>query len=113
MKIVRHTAPTAILDSSFGNNRIAITVVSDAAKVLTKLLHSKIKLIKRSGRCNNLLTLMADRFFCLTKCLKRYLFSVIKDVSEPEKNADKSNIKASTPKSTLKGISFKMELASN
>lgn len=84
-----------------------MTVAIDAAKLLTKLLQSKIRPSKRSGLCSKLCVFIAPECFSLTRCLKRYRFNDIKDVSDPAKKAERISMAASMPNSILRDISFK------
>jgi len=75
------------------------TVVSEAAKIFTKLFPMRITPSNLSGLLRSLSALIAPLLFSLTKCLRRYLFRDIIAVSTPEKKAEINSKKMMLDKS--------------
>ena len=75
------------------------TVVSEAARIFTKLLPMRITPSNLSGLFKSLSALIAPLSFSLTKCLRRYLFKDIIAVSTPEKKAERNSRKTMLEKS--------------
>jgi hypothetical protein len=69
-----------------------------------KLLPIKIKPIKRSGSCNNFSANLAD-LLVLVLFLSLIRFSVIKAVSELEKNAERKSKTTNIENKKLRGTS--------
>ena len=69
------------------------TVVSEAARIFTKLFPMRITPSNLSGLFKSLSALIAPLSFSLTKYLRRYLFKDIIAVSTPEKKAERNSRK--------------------
>ena len=78
-------AAMAVSPQSF----IAISVVIAEASILTKLFNRRIKLKVLSGLFKRYKTLFADLLPFLYLCFNLYLLTLINEVSDPEKKADK------------------------
>jgi len=89
MTNVKIPAEIAIAESPY--NFIAIRVVIAEASILTKLFNKRMRPKVLSGLFRRYRTLFAERLPSLYLCLNLYLLTLIRDVSDPEKKADKKS----------------------
>ena len=71
-------------------------VKESEASILTKLFNRRIKLKVLSGLFKRYKTLFADLLPFLYLCFNLYLLTLINEVSEPEKKADKKRSNTSS-----------------